>query len=599
MSLRLRLASIALASLAMLRCGGGEQVIGSDIGPPARVEILAGNGQEGTVGQPLGDDIVVQVTDAQGHPVRGVSVAFGTVDSSGVLAPGMTDTDASGEARASWTLGWRPGLMTAVATVEALPPADLSATAHAGPAAHMRPILGEGQRTEVGTAVGITPQVELQDAGGNPVAGVVVRLVATGGGTVSPEALTTGVDGRAAPDSWVLGTTAGENTLRVTSPDLPATSLEFRATGVPGAISSARSAITVAPSARIAGEAGAVSVKAKDAFGNPVQGASVHLSATGSGHRLTQPSALTDADGVTVGNLQSSDAGTTTVSATAANVTFEQQITVSFGEGTLIGRTYCTIGGESSVMDVYVPGASHQRPLPVAVHVHGGGYTSGHRSTSFWFPDIAQTLLDRGYLVVSLDYRLAPTFKYPAQIQDVKCAIRHLRANADLYGLDPDRIGAWGSSAGGQLVALLGTADARSAFDNGGGFQGESSKVRAVVAMSAITDFTRTAELNDNYSKEFPSWPDPQSPELREASPTTYISADDGPFMFIVGDEDDLVLPVQSQRMSQLLRDANVTSSVLVVAHANHGLEPVSGPIMPSAATIIGRMADFFDEHLR
>lgn len=272
---------------------------------------------------------------------------------------------------------------------------------------------------------------------------------------------------------------------------------------------------------------------------------------------------------------------------------------VSYGEGTQTGRTYCTINGVPSVMDVYIPSASHPRPLRVAVHVHGGGYTGGSRSTGFWFSDIEQELLGRGYLVVSLDYRLAPAHKYPAQIQDVKCAIRYLRANADRYGLDTQHIGVWGSSAGAQLVGLMGTTGGHSSFDNVGGFQGESSEVQAVIALSAITDFTRTAELNDNYSAEFPTWPDPTSPELIEASPASHVSPGDSPFYFIAGGDDDLVLPAQSQYMSGLLNDDGIPSNVLVVSHADHGLVSTGPPISPSSTVVIGRMADFFDQYLR
>ena len=238
-------------------------------------------------------------------------------------------------------------------------------------------------------------------------------------------------------------------------------------------------------------------------------------------------------------------------------------------------------------MDVYLPSATKPRPLPVAVHVHGGGWVSGSRSTGERFAALKDELLDRGYMVASLDYRLGPAHKYPAQIQDVKCAIRHLRARAARYGLDADRIGAWGGSAGGQLVALLGTADASAGFDDAGGFQAFSSEVQAVAAISAITDFTATGELFDDYSRAFETWPDPTSPEMIEASPVTHVSAGDSPFFFLVGDEDALVSPAQSERMDQRLRQAGVESSLLRVLHADHDLNPTSEPTDPSQAAIV------------
>jgi dipeptidyl aminopeptidase/acylaminoacyl peptidase len=121
-----------------------------------------------------------------------------------------------------------------------------------------------------------------------------------------------------------------------------------------------------------------------------------------------------------------------------------------------------------------------------------------------------------------------------------------------------------------------------------------------VIALSAITDFTSPDELRDDYSRVFQTWPDPASPEMIEASPVTHVTPDDAAFILIVGDGDELVLPEQSVRMDQLLRNAGVSSSLLRVLHADHNLEPTSAvPIDPTSATLISRMAEFFDQHLR
>jgi dipeptidyl aminopeptidase/acylaminoacyl peptidase len=120
-----------------------------------------------------------------------------------------------------------------------------------------------------------------------------------------------------------------------------------------------------------------------------------------------------------------------------------------------------------------------------------------------------------------------------------------------------------------------------------------------VVGLSTITDFTRNAELRDNYRREFPTWPDPASPELIQASPVTHVTPDDAPFLFVVGDADTLVLPAQSAHMDSLLRAAGLASAVLHVANADHGLKPVEAPISPDSAVVIQRMADFFDRQLR
>jgi acetyl esterase/lipase len=337
------------------------------------------------------------------------------------------------------------------------------------------------------------------------------------------------------------------------------------------------------------GQTATLTATVLDEQGTPMDGATVAWSSSDDG-------VASVAGGIVTAHAP----GTATITATSDGHGGSADVSVSYGEGAKTDITYCTIGDIQDKMDVYVPSASAPRPLPVAVHVHGGGWVSGSRSTGTRFNELKGPLLARGYLVVSLDYRLAPANKYPSQIQDVKCAIRHLRARASRYGLDPDRIGAWGGSAGGQLVALLGTADAGVGFDDVGGFQGTSSEVQAVVALSAITDFTSPDELRDDYSRVFRTWPDPDSPEMIEASPVTHVTPGDAPFFFVVGDEDELVLPEQSVRMNQRLQDSGVSSSLLRVLHADHDLAPTTAvPIDPTSATINSRIMEFFDQHLR
>jgi acetyl esterase/lipase/protocatechuate 3,4-dioxygenase beta subunit len=589
-------------ALAVAACGGD----GGQAGPvpprqPSVIEVVSGNEQAGQVGEVLAQSVSIKVSDESGDPVAGVTVSFSADADDGGFEPATAETDHDGLVGTRWTLGSHAGQQTATVTVSGLSPLELTATAMSPPATNMVPVAGDDQEADVGSDVPSAPMVEVHDDGGHPVAGIAVNFAASGDGSVSPATVITGDDGRAAPDRWTLGTTAGPDTLLAASPAISGATLTFVAHALAGPASASASSISVSPDHPVVGQTTNIRVVVRDKFGNPVSDAVVEADASGSGHAIGQPAQHTDPDGRAEATLVSSQAGPVALSARANGVTLEQTValTVAFGPGKLDGRSYCTIGGVASVMDVFVPDASHPRPLPVAVHVHGGGYTSGARSTGFYFDDIEPVLLDRGYLVVSLDYRLAPAHKYPAQIQDLKCAIRHLRGNADLYGLDTERIGVWGSSAGAQLVGLLGTTGAHSVFDDVGPFQDESSEVQAVIAMSAITDFTRTSELNDNYSAEFPSWPDPSSPELIEASPTSHVTPDDSPFLFIAGEDDDLVLPAQSQHMNSLLHDQGVASEVLLVSHADHGLLPTDAPISPGVSAIVNRMADFFDAHLR
>lgn len=143
--------------------------------------------------------------------------------------------------------------------------------------------------------------------------------------------------------------------------------------------------------------------------------------------------------------------------------------------------TYCTPDGVPQKMDVVYPTTFSGKPTPVAVYIQGGAWMQGDKDTGAGAEDIPG-ILARGYLVVSLNYRLAPQYKWPSQITDVKCAIRHLRANATIYKIDPNKIGLWGGSAGGHRVSMLGTTDESAGFDVSE-YLDQSSRVQAVADM--------------------------------------------------------------------------------------------------------------------
>ncbi len=259
--------------------------------------------------------------------------------------------------------------------------------------------------------------------------------------------------------------------------------------------------------------------------------------------------------------------------------------------------TYCTIDGVDLKLDLYYPEAA-RGALPVAMYVHGGGWRSGDKSGGAGFQDVPE-LLRRGYLVASINYRLAPQYRFPAQIQDVKCAVRSLRAHAAAWGLDPERIGAWGSSAGGHLVSLLGTADASAGWDVGP-FLDQSSRVSAVANLFGPTDLTQTFEganprlLGTVFGASLPT-----DRIVAEASPVSWVSADDPPFLFLHGERDTLVPPEQSEILHEALLAAGVPAELVIVANAGHGFKPEGGPVRPSRAELTRTLADFFDAHVR
>jgi acetyl esterase/lipase len=156
--------------------------------------------------------------------------------------------------------------------------------------------------------------------------------------------------------------------------------------------------------------------------------------------------------------------------------------------------TYCN-GERARITE---PSTLHG-PAPAAVYVHGGAWVSGNYGTGgFLINTIGPNLAAQGLVVVSVDYRLGPKALWPDQIVDVKCAIRYLRANATQLNIDPNAIGAWGHSAGGHLVALLGTAGPRQGWDIGA-YPDESSKVEAVVDMAGPSDLLTLGNRGDSH----------------------------------------------------------------------------------------------------
>ncbi|MBI5304639.1 MAG: alpha/beta hydrolase [Chloroflexi bacterium] len=259
--------------------------------------------------------------------------------------------------------------------------------------------------------------------------------------------------------------------------------------------------------------------------------------------------------------------------------------------------TYCAPDGIALKMDLAYPKSFANKPTPIAVFIHGGGWTSGDKSGGGGVD--ARELLARGYIVASLDYRLAPQYKFPAQITDVKCAIRHLRAHAAKYQLDPNRIGVWGSSAGGHLVALLGTSDASVGFDVGE-YLDQSSRVQLVVDLFGPADlpamFTSNAQVVGNRVFGSTSRDDLV---LVKASPVTYVSKDDPPFLILQGDQDKTVPLAQSQILHDKLLAGGVPSTLVIVKNGGHGFAPTGGAINPTRAELTKTLADFFDKHLK
>lgn len=250
---------------------------------------------------------------------------------------------------------------------------------------------------------------------------------------------------------------------------------------------------------------------------------------------------------------------------------------------------FCNQNGVSLLADVYFPATNPDYGIIV---VHGGGWTRGSRTD---FAAETQQFLDAGYLVMSIDYRLAPTYKFPAQIEDVKCAVRYLRANADNYGINPEQIAMFGGSAGGHLATLAGTST-NPAWEVGS-YLGVSSDVQVVGAYYPLTDLTTTyAGFNKNIMRNVFGTSDLSQSIFTEASPVQNLTADDATTLIIHGSADDLVPVSFSQTYVNQSNAAGVSAELITINGANHGF---GGTTPDDLDGIRQSMVSFFDTKLQ
>lgn len=260
--------------------------------------------------------------------------------------------------------------------------------------------------------------------------------------------------------------------------------------------------------------------------------------------------------------------------------------------------TFCTQDGAPQKLDLYFPKEAQKGALPLVVYLHGGAFVGGDKRKGSGLIDISE-MVARGFAVASVNYRLAPASRFPAPLQDVKCAIRFLRANAAQYNLNPEQVGIWGGSAGGYLAAFVGLADRDAGFDVGE-YTEQSSSVRAVADLFGPADLA--AELN--WLQQFLLYrafgtTARDDPYLAHASPVNYVSTNAPPFLILHGEQDDVVPVAQSHELFARLKAAGVPAELVVVKNANHNFAPTGGPIQPKRQELTKKLCDFFEQHLR
>jgi acetyl esterase/lipase len=262
---------------------------------------------------------------------------------------------------------------------------------------------------------------------------------------------------------------------------------------------------------------------------------------------------------------------------------------------------YVEAGHPSQRLDLYFSAVS-LRPAPLAVYIHGGAFFAGDKfeiaAPGTPFAIMLGELLSRGYTVASMNYRLSGTAPFPAAVEDCKAAVRFLRANAAKYGFS-GRIGAFGGSAGGTLAAMLGLTAPADGLE-GSANPNVPSHVEAVVDLFGPSDFTlpllRTGPGGDDFLAPYLG---PAPDAASRASPVTYVSRDDAPFLLIHGDRDDIVPLVHSQRLNEKLLAAGVKCQLVVVKNAGHIFLPAGGTVSPAFEEIARIIADFFDQEIR
>lgn len=256
-------------------------------------------------------------------------------------------------------------------------------------------------------------------------------------------------------------------------------------------------------------------------------------------------------------------------------------------------------------MTLFVPRTKENKPA--VLYFPGGGFTSADHEK---FLEMRYALARAGYVVAACEYRAVPN-KFPALLEDAKAAVRWMRAHASEFGVDADRIGLLGDSAGGYVVQMSGATNGEKNWDVGD-FKEVSSDVQAVVSIYGISDLTTIGEgignenvhasaavteallLNGPAFKDFAGASvnaDPQ--KAKAASPIGHVDGTEPPFLLMHGSGDKVVSPLQSKKMFEALQNKKVEAEYVLVRGAEHGDLPWYQP------GVISRVVNFFDRHLK
>ena len=244
-------------------------------------------------------------------------------------------------------------------------------------------------------------------------------------------------------------------------------------------------------------------------------------------------------------------------------------------------------GNERWTLDLFYP-ENIQATSPAIVFIHGGGWRSGNKR-KWGILNAAMTFAKKGYVTATLNYRLIQKKENPAigiqnGIEDVKCAVRWLRANAEKYNIDPKRIGGYGNSAGAHLVSMLGLCPPSAGLEGDGPYQEYSSNIQAVVASATPTDFN-LFELNEQQR---------QNELTKKLSPITYVHKNTPPFLLFHDSADKIVDIRHSEDFTTALKKAKAKDVTFKSYNNGSG----HGVFYKNARETVPLREEFFDRIL-
>ena len=236
-------------------------------------------------------------------------------------------------------------------------------------------------------------------------------------------------------------------------------------------------------------------------------------------------------------------------------------------------------------------------PFPAVICIHGGGFRAGTREG---FNGLCLQLAEKGYVAVTVSYRLAPKYQFPSAVYDVKAAVRWMRANAEKYQIDPDRIGTTGGSAGGHLAQFLGVTSGVKKFEGDGGNAEYSSSVKCVVNFYGPSDFTKSYDASVDAKDVLPLFLGGNLEQERhrhiESSPLYWVTPEAAPTLFVHGTKDAYVAHEQAEWIVERMKAADVEATLMTIEDGDHGFRTSSPEVKEK---IEKARFEFFDRHLK